>query len=948
VTITIMDKLNEAVDSFSQRLEKEITPGLSYKQFTVAAQLIEDSVLLVLGDNALDHFIHKKFREQVSVHRARLQDECERKYVARCFSAQQQLFQGADDLRQDVFQNLAKYSENPLCVENDWDKWSSSFLGACGLGPKDVGEETRLLLEVFKSSATRLVAGVKADAQQQVNLFKQAMMTTNEHLDQSSLDIMKLQGEKENQMAVCRSLESRILELQNQQAKNAEVIRDLEGQVSMSRVEVKACKEEVQTTGVKYEKLVARLVAKSKEVSTVAAEKRLLSSENDSLKRVQQYQGSAGKKSKRSGSEGGNEEMLSDLTVTYSKQVLELQEALDAVTDKYNNAVESGECAEKLMLMDKEKMEHLTDELRRVTEHLNAVQADVSRLEDELSSKAEVCKSMEKVLTRTQECHKTNLTNLREHFTLREQELVSQVTLLNNQISKDREEQLTCAGHLEQAHAEVRRLASALALAEMEPAVTASQGTVEVTSGSNEEFQEMKLELNKLRENLHSEQAEYKKKMASTLQTSQNRINEIDMAYFRVEAELKIKTGEAKKYFSKVKQLEEEACAQDRLRRKAELKVDEETQKRLAAEKTTRSAKDDLETAKESLRLSKDKLSDVQRQLEIMKLTHEATVQDMATLQEKNTILKEAAASYRGDASRLNYLDYELSEMTKAKESREGEISVLQAEVAALTPLQKEVVDLKAQIANLQTQIVNAEAAVKAVAEKDERSTEIMSQFDELTKMNNHLLQENKELEEQAETISLAFSQRGDLLQDLERRLDVSTSDAAYLRGDNKKAREQVRELGEKVQTLMLSYNEASSQNEEKGFALLQLNGQQHELQANFSKLANELTELRDLPAQMSQLQEEHADTKAKLSETLATLDELSLLSASDMQEKDLALANINEKYASLVKDNEAVAKEHEVLVTEHSALVADRENLFFAYTALDNKLTELEAGIRE
>ena len=42
------------------------------------------------------------------------------------------------------------------------------------------------------------------------------------------------------------------------------------------------------------------------------------------------------------------------------------------------------------------------------------------------------------------------------------------------------------------------------------------------------------------------------------------------------------------------------------------------------------------------------------------------------------------------------------------------------------------------------------------------------------------------------------------------------------------------------------------------------------------------------------------------------------------------------------------MSKEYEELVAKHSALVADREALFFAYTTLDNKLSVLEAEIRE
>jgi hypothetical protein len=61
------------------------------------------------------------------------------------------------------------------------------------------------------------------------------------------------------------------------------------------------------------------------------------------------------------------------------------------------------------------------------------------------------------------------------------------------------------------------------------------------------------------------------------------------------------------------------------------------------------------------------------------------------------------------------------------------------------------------------------------------------------------------------------------LLNDLERRLDVSASDCAYLRKENARQRDEVNELSEKVKTLMINYNEASSQNEEKGFEVCRL-----------------------------------------------------------------------------------------------------------------------------
>jgi chromosome segregation ATPase len=432
--------------------------------------------------------------------------------------------------------------------------------------------------------------------------------------------------------------------------------------------------------------------------------------------------------------------------------------------------------------------------------------------------------SMVKTLQRTQDSHKAQLTHLRQQFGDREQELVSQVTLLSNQILKSREEQLVYVGHLEQAHAEARRLGSALSLAEAkaDAATTAniSEENLGDTTSLRQELLQAKQDLEIMREKMHSEEVTNKQKVTTTLQVAQNRINELDMAYFRVEAELNIKTSEAKKYYSKVRQLEEEASAQDRLRRKAELKLDEETQKRNMTDKTMAAMEAEVETMKETLRTNRASLDEAQRQLEIMKFTQEAAEEDMTILLEKNSSLKVAMEKLRSTVGCVNDLEYELSEMSKAKALRESEIAVLEGEISVLMPLKEEVACLQEKVRELEGLLAEAEAAKKLVVEKDARCTDVISQFDDLTKTNSVLLEENAELEDQVETLSLAFAQRGELLKDLERRLDVSTSDAAYLRSDNAKAREQVRELGEKVQTLMINYNEASSQNEEKGFAV--------------------------------------------------------------------------------------------------------------------------------
>lgn len=91
---------------------------------------------------------------------------------------------------------------------------------------------------------------------------------------------------------------------------------------------------------------------------------------------------------------------------------------------------------------------------------------------------------------------------------------------------------------------------------------------------------------------------------------------------------------------------------------------------------------------------------------------------------------------------------------------------------------------------------------------------------------------------------------------------------------------------------------------------LLQLNGQQHELQSNLSKLAGELSELRDLPAQLSALQAEHSRVSSQLTETLATLDELSLLSAGEMQQKDAALGQLQQRLDEVLVENKVMCKQ--------------------------------------
>lgn len=201
-----------------------------------------------------------------------------------------------------------------------------------------------------------------------------------------------MSGEKENGTAICRSLESRVAELQTQQATQAAIIRDLKNKLSTSALEVKASKEDAETTSMKYEKLVTRLVAKTKEASALAGEKRLLLEGNEALKRTLKRLEDQGVKKNKRGGEGGSEEaLLRELTVNYSKQVMELQESLDSVTNQLEYARDSGICAEKLMLGDQEKMTQLSLTLDNTAQSLNKAEAECARLEGKVSPRSTCC-----------------------------------------------------------------------------------------------------------------------------------------------------------------------------------------------------------------------------------------------------------------------------------------------------------------------------------------------------------------------------------------------------------------------------------------------------------------------------------------------------------------------------------------------------------------------------
>ena len=86
---------------------------------------------------------------------------------------------------------------------------------------------------------------------------------------------------------------------------------------------------------------------------------------------------------------------------------------------------------------------------------------------------------------------------------------------------------------------------------------------------------------------------------------------------------------------------------------------------------------------------------------------------------------------------------------------------------------------------------------------------------------------------------------------------------------------------------------------------LLKLNSQQHSLQSNLSQMAGELTQLRDMPSQVSSMHTEIAVLTYDLSEALATLEELSVLSAAEISEKDDVLGEWEAKWSKLSRESQ-------------------------------------------
>lgn len=375
-----MDELTTAVDGFVQRLENAIAPGLSFKQFIEEMHAAEDSVLSSLGGSALDHSSQEKIRHLIAVHRVRLQQECQSRYEARCGNAQQQVL--SEHTGQRVFQNYTRYSVDPACLTSDWDEWSSCFLSACGQGGDgDLGEESRILLQVLQHSATQLIAAVKAEAQQQVSLHKQIAAKANERLDQSTIEVIKLAGEKENNMAMCRAMETRLAELQLQHAAQAAIVRDLQSCVSASALEAEQRRQEAVSATLKLEPLVARLVAKTKEAAALAAENGVLALENETLRRVQRHQAQAGGKRAGGKASAEAEVVLREMSEGYGKQVLELQGALTDVTSQLEQAREARESAERQLVAEQERRQQQAAALQRSSQQLGEALADCSRLE---------------------------------------------------------------------------------------------------------------------------------------------------------------------------------------------------------------------------------------------------------------------------------------------------------------------------------------------------------------------------------------------------------------------------------------------------------------------------------------------------------------------------------------------------------------------------------------
>jgi chromosome segregation ATPase len=200
-------------------------------------------------------------------------------------------------------------------------------------------------------------------------------------------------GEKENCISVNRSLESRVSDLQQEQAGHSALVRDLQHQMAMSVVEVKRSQKDTETTDMKHSGIVGRLVAKSKEVLALTGEKTLLVAENEFLTRQlrheAQKQKSGGVSKSKSSSDDDSEleslkserDLLRELNITYCKEVAVLQRQVDAATSECEEARDSAQRVDRLMSANKERFDFVNESLENMSKKLNESIFNAAKLE---------------------------------------------------------------------------------------------------------------------------------------------------------------------------------------------------------------------------------------------------------------------------------------------------------------------------------------------------------------------------------------------------------------------------------------------------------------------------------------------------------------------------------------------------------------------------------------
>lgn len=181
-----------------------------------------------------------------------------------------------------------------------------------------------------------------------------------------------------------------------------------------------------------------------------------------------------------------------------------------------------------------------------------------------------------------QDTHLASLRRLHEQHASREQEQASRLSLLQTQSEAARGELEAMAERLNGAVAlSAQRLAvvqeltaaqkqekEAQAQAQAQAATgtqkqqgdsSSSSPSVPLTLNLNEgeELLAAQRELESARVALQSEQRAHQQQAQEARRRMQQRVHELDEAYFRVQAELGTKTAEAKKHFEAVKQLQE-------------------------------------------------------------------------------------------------------------------------------------------------------------------------------------------------------------------------------------------------------------------------------------------------------------------------------------------------------------------------------------------------------